>query len=87
MANNITFSKKSNFDVAKEIIDKYFGIADCGLFDSRNTVGDPMTTVYDANGLVVDICYRYSYFEVFGLSAEEFKQLEKHYNQKCKEID
>jgi len=78
-------SKKSNLDVAKGIIDKYFGIADCGLFDSRNLVGDPMTTVYNANGLTVDICYHYSYFEVFGLSPDEFKKLREYYNQKQKE--
>lgn len=80
-------AKKSNLDVAKEIIDKFFDIADCGLFNTRNLVGDPMTTVYDANGLVVDICYYYSYFEVFGLSPDEFKELSKYYNQKQKEND
>lgn len=80
-------TKKSKLDIAKEIIDKLVSIADCGIFDSRNLVGDPMATVYDANGLTIDVCYRYSYFEVFGLSAEEFKRLEKYYNQKCKEID
>ena len=78
---------KSNLDIAKEIIDEYFDIADCGLFNTRNLVGDPMTTVYNANGLTIDVCYHYSYFEVFGLSADEFKQLEKYYNQKCKEIN
>ena len=80
-------TKKSNLDIAKEVIDKLVPIADCGIFDSRNLVGDPMTTVYSANGLTIDVCYRYSYFEVFGLSAGEFKQLEKYYNQKCKEIN
>lgn len=80
-------TKKSNLDVAKELIDKFYDIADCGLFDSRNLVGDPMTTVYDANGLTIDVCYHYSYFEVFGLSAGEFEQLEKYYNQKSKEND
>ena len=74
--------KRSNLDVAKEIIDQYFSMADCGLFDSRNLVGDSMTTVYDANGLTVDICYSYSYFEVFGLSSDEFKKLREYYNKK-----
>ena len=80
-------TKKSNLDVAKEIIDKYSSIADCGLFDSRNLVGDPMTTVYSANGLTIDVCYSYSYFEVFGLSDEEFKQLGEYYSQKIKELE
>lgn len=78
-------SKKSNLDVAKELIDKFYDIADCGLFDSRNIMGDPMTTVYNANGLTVDICYRYSYFEVFGLSDKEFEALGEYYRQKEKE--
>lgn len=78
---------KSKLEIAKELIDKYYDIADCGLFDSRNLVGDSMTTVYDANGLTVDICYHYSYFEVFGLSPDEFKKLRDYYNQKQKEND
>ena len=80
-------TKKSNLDVAKEIIGKYISIADCGLFDSRNLVGDPMITVYSANGLTIDVCHRYSYFEVFGLSDEEFKQLGEYYSQKIKELE
>ena len=66
---------KSKLEIAKELIDKYYDCAECGLYDSRNIVGDRMTTVYDANGLTVDVCYRYSYFEVFGLSEEEFEAL------------
>ena len=33
----------------------------------------------------VDICYHYSYFEVFGLSPDEFDELCKYYDQKAKE--
>jgi len=30
-------------------------------------------------GLTIRICYEWSYFEVFGLTKEEFKELEKYY--------
>lgn len=39
-----------------------------------------MTTIYRGNELIINICYYYSYFEVFGLSKDEFNELEKFYN-------
>ena len=62
---------------AKEIIKKNFSDARCGIFDCCNTVGDRMTTLYDEDGLTIDICYGWAYFEVFGLSDSEFIELEK----------
>lgn len=64
---------------AKEIIKENFSLYDCGLFNTRNLVGDPMSTIYDEDGLTIDVCYRYSYFEVFGLTDEEFEELKKFY--------
>lgn len=66
---------------AKEIIKETISDADCGIFCSRNTVGDTMTTIYDEDGLRIDICYYWSYFEVFGLSVDEFKELQKYYEE------
>lgn len=66
---------------AKEIIKEYFNNGDCGIYDSRNIVGDPMVNIYDDGNLTIDICYSYSYFEVFGLSDDEFVELEKYYNK------
>lgn len=70
---------KTNLEIAKEIIEENFTDADCGLFNSRNLVGDPMITIYRKDGLTIDICRRWAYFEVFGLSADEFKELETLY--------
>lgn len=70
----------SNLEKAKKVIKEYYRRADCGIFDSRNTVGDMMTTIYSDGNLTIDICYGYSYFEVFGLSDEEFEELHKYYN-------
>ena len=64
---------------AKEIIKENFSLYDCGLFNTRNLVGDPMSTIYDEDGLTIDVCCRYSYFEVFGLTDKEFEELKKFY--------
>lgn len=71
----------NKLDIAKKIIKENFESADCGIFNCRNWVGDPMETIYASDGLTIDICYYYSYFEVFGLSEEEFDELEKYYNE------
>lgn len=70
----------SNLEKAKEIVKKYYEVADCGIFNSRNIVGDVMETIYIDEDLTIDICYNYSYLEVFGLSNANFEELEKYYN-------
>lgn len=69
----------SNLEKAKVIIKAHYKDADCGIFNSRNTVGDTMETIYEDEGLTIDICYYWSYFEVFGLSKAEFEELEEYY--------
>ena len=70
----------SKLEIAKEIIKKYYKKANCGLFKSRNTAADTMCTLYSKNGLTIDICYGCRYFEVFGLSVDEFKELYNYYH-------
>lgn len=69
----------TKLEKAKEIIAEHIEEADCGIFDSRNIVGDEMETLYDDNELTIDICYGWYYYEVFGLTKEEFKELENYY--------
>lgn len=71
----------SKLEKAKEIIMENYNDAYCGIFDCRNTAGDRMTTVYEDEELQVDICYDWNYFEVFGLTDEEFTELETFYGQ------
>ena len=71
----------NKLEKAKEIIKEYFNEGNCGIYDSRNTTGDWMTSIYNDNGLAIDICYSWEYFEVFGLSDEEFAELCKYYNE------
>lgn len=51
-------------------------ISALGVFDSRNILGDKMTTIYDEDGITVDVCYKWDYIEVFGLSVPEFQDLQ-----------
>ena len=71
----------TKLEKAKEIIKKYYKEGDCGIYNSRNIVGDWMTNIYEDGDLTIDICYGYSYFEVFGLSNKEFADLEKYYSE------
>ena len=70
----------NKLDIAKKIIKENYKNANHGIFDTRNIVGDPMITIYKDNNLTIDICYDYAYFEVFGLSKDEFNELEKFYS-------
>lgn len=71
----------TKLEKAKQIIEEYLEEAPCGIFDCRNTAGDEMTNIYSADGLDIDICYSWLYFEVFGLSNKEFKELERYYEE------
>jgi hypothetical protein len=71
----------TKLEKAKEIITEHFKDADCGIFNSRNFVGDPMLTIYDDGELNIDICYYWSYFEVFGLTENDFNLLKKYYEE------
>lgn len=69
----------TKLDIAKKIIKEHYSEADCGIYDSRNILGDPMITIYDDGSLTIDLCYYYSYFEVFGLTDSEFQELASFY--------
>lgn len=74
-------SRENEFLKVKEIIKEYIEEARCGIFNTRNLVGDIMVNIYAGEFFIVDICYYYEYFEVFGTTYTEFKELEKYYNE------
>lgn len=76
----------TKLDIAKIIISERISSANCGIYNSQNIFGDPMTTVYRGNHLTIDICYPYAYFEVFGLSEKEFEELVDFYEIKLKSL-
>jgi hypothetical protein len=39
-----------------------------------------MEIIYKDDSIEILGCYNYSYFEVFGLSNDDFDELEKYYN-------
>lgn len=71
----------NRLDKVKEVIKKYFEEADCGLYFSRNTVGDRMSTIYCEDNITVDVCHKWSYFEVLGLKVGEKEELMDFYLQ------
>ena len=73
----------SKLEKAKEIIKANYNVADCGIFNC--CAGDYTITIYDGEGLTIDVCYDYGYFEVFGLSDAEFLELEKYYDSLMEE--
>ena len=74
----------SNLEIAKRIVKENFKDAKCGIFSTRNIVGDEMTTIYAKDGLTVDICYGYRYFEVFGLPDNEYDELYDYYHKELR---
>ena len=70
----------SKLEEVKKIVKEHYNEANCGLFFSRNIVGDRMTAIYDKNGIQIDICYKYKYFEVFGLDLPQQLELNIFYD-------
>ena len=46
-------------------------------FTTQNIVGDYMETIYNKDEIQVDYAPGYRYIEIFGLTNEEYKELEK----------
>ena len=63
----------------KEVIKNNIEDALYGIFDCRTIVGDPMETIYDEDGIIIDLCRNWGYFKVFGLTNEEFAEVESFY--------
>lgn len=65
----------------KTVIKTNYKIADCGIYNTRNLVGDPMVTIFEGEYFTVDICFSWAYFEVFGTNQKEWDLLEKFYEE------
>lgn len=75
----------TNLDKAKEIIKKNYKFARAGIFNTPNLVGDEIDILYNDNSINISICKYYEYFEVFGLSDNEFAELKDYYEQLVRE--
>lgn len=47
-----------------------------GVYCLKSDCGDEMTTIYNEDGITVDVCYDWDYIEVLGLSTPEFLDLQ-----------
>lgn len=74
-------TREQEFSKVKQIIKENLSDGDCGLFDTRNCIGDSMVTIFEGEYFTLDVCYDYSYFEVFGTTDEEFKELDEYYEK------
>ena len=68
---------------AKRIIKENITDARCGIFDTHNIAEDETNILYENVDLDlrIDICYNWEYFEVFGLTDEEFLELKVYYEE------
>ena len=72
----------NKLDKAKEIIAQYFDSGDCGIFDTYGTDIEPSSLLYEGDGLEILLNFYWAYFDVIGLSDEEFAELEEWYENK-----
>lgn len=72
--------RQKELEKVKKIIKKNIKDYDCGIFDTRNVVGDRMVTIFEGKYFTLDCCYFYSYYELFGTTNKEFKEVEEYYN-------
>lgn len=49
------------------------------MFFTRNMAGDPMQTIYNGVYFTLDICSYWGYYELFGCTDEEEKEVTKYY--------
>lgn len=66
-------------DKIKKVIKENYNSADCGLFFTHNLVNDYMKTIYEEDEIIIDICYGWRYFEIFGLNKEEKAEIMMYY--------
>ena len=69
----------SKLEIAKKVIKEYYKKAKYGIYNTVNPLGGKMFTIYEDNGLRIEICYKWEYFQVFGLTIVEFRELTDYY--------
>ena len=69
----------SKLEIAKKVIKEYYKNARYGIYNTVNPLCGKMSTIYKDNGLRIEICYDWEYFQVFGLKIAEFIELDDYY--------
>lgn len=71
----------SKLDIAKEVIRDHWMLARLGIYNGPNNSGAPVYMIYHDHEMEIYICYCYEYFEVYGLTDDEFADLKKYYDE------
>lgn len=74
-------TREEEFAKVKELIKKHFSIADERIYFTRNSVGDCMATMFSGQYFTLDICYKWSYYELFGCTESEQEEIEAYYEE------
>ena len=84
--NEKNIDRVKEYEKIKSIMKECIGMGDCGLYNTRNIVGDNMQNLFQGKYFSLDICYEHSYFEVFGMTDEEYELLKEYYDKLKKEL-
>lgn len=71
----------SKLEIAKSVVLQFKDDAPCGIYCTRNCMGDIMTEIHRSAGLKIDFCKKFEYLEVFGLTDDEFEELRNYYDR------
>ena len=66
-------------DLIAFLKDKYPNGAE--MYNTRNNAGDILFTIYSKDGITVDDCPKWEYIEIFGLTENEFDEVNKEINK------
>lgn len=72
--------RKEELKKIKQIIKENIEDYNCGIYNTRNIVGDFMINLYEGKYFTLDACYHWPYYELFGTTDEEFKEIKEYYN-------
>lgn len=73
-------SREEELKEVKELIKKHYDIADGGMFFTRNIAGDTMETIFKGEYFTLDMCYFWGYYELFGCTEDEEKEVAIYYD-------
>lgn len=73
-------ARKEELAEVKSVISRNIGDANKGIFFTGNTEDDETETLFNGEFFMVDICYDWSYFEVFGCGEDERAELKEFYS-------
>ena len=72
-------SREGELKEVKEFIKKHYASADGGMFFTRNIAGDTMETIFKGEYFTLDVCWHWGYYELFGCTEDEEKEVTEYY--------